>query len=117
MYRKCFYCVQAVNNKRADQFRPLPSVESDIQKHLSSCSSNFCYRKLYPQNSPHMGVQLLKIGKLQLYLGELSQALKSFQQGQDILRVTHGDKHEIYMELLTLIHQCEEELRMKLEHG
>ena len=76
-----------------------------------------CFRKLYPPNSPHIGVQLLKVGKLQLYLGELSEALKSFHQGQDILKVTHGDKHEIYTELLSLIHQCEEEMRMKLENG
>ena len=117
MYRNCFYSVQAVNNRRADQFRPLPSVESDIQKRLSSCSSNSCYRKLYPQNSPHIGIQLLKIGKLQLYLGELTQALKSFHQGQDIFRVSHGEKHEICTELLSLIHQCEEEMRMKLENG
>ena len=74
-------------------------------------------RKLYPDRSPQVGIQLMKVGKLQLYLGELTAALKSLHQAQDILWITHGEKHTLCSELSSLKHQCEEEMRMQFDSG
>ena len=74
-------------------------------------------RELYPDGSPQVGIQLMKVGKLQLYLGELAAALKSLHQAQDILWITHGEKHPLCSELSSLKHQCEEEMRMQFSSG
>lgn len=125
MYKECFASVKKVLYKHNIHLVKLldRGLDAAIDEQQWEMALNYgvdtieSYKKLYPAMSPHIGIQLMKVGKLQLYLGDLTVALKSFHQSQDILRVTHGEKQEIYTELSSLIHQCEEELRMKLEHG
>nr|XP_011419033.2 histone-lysine N-methyltransferase SMYD3 [Crassostrea gigas] len=73
------------------------------------------YRKYYPPNSPNLGIQLLKLGKIHLYIHNLKEALKLLQQARDILLVTHGRDHVLYSQLLELLDQTQEEMRTELE--
>ncbi|XP_046376194.2 uncharacterized protein LOC124148945 [Haliotis rufescens] len=68
------------------------------------------YMKLHPPGSPTVGIQLVKLGKLQLYLRRLQAARTSLQQAESILRVTHGKSHEVYQELSELLYQCVTEM-------
>ena len=53
------------------------------------------YRKLLPQYHPNLGIQLLRVGKLKLFLGNFQGALKDLQEAGDILCVTHGKDHSL----------------------
>ncbi|XP_061169651.1 histone-lysine N-methyltransferase SMYD3-like [Saccostrea echinata] len=75
------------------------------------------YRKYYPPYSPNVGIQLLKLGKIQLYLQNLKEALVYLQQANDILSVTHGRDHTLYKQLIELLDQSQEEMRTRLENG
>ncbi|XP_067662654.1 histone-lysine N-methyltransferase SMYD3-like isoform X2 [Haliotis asinina] len=68
------------------------------------------YVKLHPPGSPTVGIQLLKLGKLQLYLHRLQAARMYLEQALSILRVTHGESHEVYQELSELLHRCVAEM-------
>ena len=74
------------------------------------------YKHYYPNCHPNVGVQLMKIGKLQLYLQQLQEAFVSLQQAEHILMNTHGTEHSLYAELKSLLEQCCEERRVELEH-
>ncbi|XP_052772836.1 histone-lysine N-methyltransferase SMYD3-like [Mya arenaria] len=74
------------------------------------------YCTFYGEMSPHLAVQLFKVGKLQLYLGDdLKGALQSLERAQNIFKVTQGEGHEILNTLELFVGQCREEMRMKLE--
>ncbi|KAL5011668.1 hypothetical protein ScPMuIL_010219 [Solemya velum] len=73
------------------------------------------YLHIYPPGSPNVGVQLMKIGKIQLYLQELGDALVSLHKARSILRLTHGKLHPIYKDLVELLDQCAEEKRHNLQ--
>ncbi|KAL3872214.1 hypothetical protein ACJMK2_040152 [Sinanodonta woodiana] len=75
------------------------------------------YIKVYPAASPQVGLLLLKVGKLELYLQRLEHALQHLQQGESIIRITHGRFHELYRQLSELISQCTDELRTHMEHS
>ncbi|XP_056009715.1 histone-lysine N-methyltransferase SMYD3-like [Ostrea edulis] len=75
------------------------------------------YRKYYPPYSPNVGIQLLKLGKIQLYLQNLKEALRFLQQANDILSVTHGEDHMLHKQLKELLDQTQEEMRSRLENG
>ncbi|XP_035772624.1 histone-lysine N-methyltransferase SMYD3-like [Anopheles albimanus] len=53
------------------------------------------YRRYSPSN-PLLGLMLANIGKIQLYLGDAKTALSSLHDADKILRVTHGEQHELY---------------------
>ncbi|XP_033727938.1 histone-lysine N-methyltransferase SMYD3-like isoform X2 [Pecten maximus] len=69
--------------------------------------------RFYPPNSPHVGIELMKVGKIQLYLEQCQQALITLQQAEKILSITHGRSHSLYEDLDGLIHQCTEEMRVR----
>ncbi|OWF49924.1 histone-lysine N-methyltransferase SMYD3-like [Mizuhopecten yessoensis] len=73
------------------------------------------YRKFYPPNSPHVGIELMKVGKIQLYLEQCQQALITLQQAETILSITHGRSQPLYEDLSDLIHRCTEEMRVKMQ--
>lgn len=56
---------------------------------------------------PLYGLLLLKIGKIQLYLKHVEQALKNINDSEKIIRVTHGEEHDLYKkQLMTLLCQA-----------
>lgn len=61
------------------------------------------------------GVQLFKIGKLQLYLQYMKEALRSLEQAQEIIEVTHGKEHDLYSNVTLFVNECREEMRVSIE--
>ncbi|KAK3085450.1 hypothetical protein FSP39_003553 [Pinctada imbricata] len=70
------------------------------------------YRQYYPSFSPILGVQYMKIGKLQLYLQRFQDALNSLKKAESIISVTHGKDHSLYVELAEMLHQTCQEMQM-----
>ncbi|ESP05000.1 hypothetical protein LOTGIDRAFT_177746 [Lottia gigantea] len=71
------------------------------------------YRKLYPTNTPNLSLQLLKVGKLQLFLEKTDKALKTLQEAGVGIKVSHGTEHNLYRTLSELLAQCHGELNGK----
>lgn len=68
------------------------------------------YRRLYSTYSPNLALQLMRAGKLQLFLGHTQEADKNLVQAESILKVTHGQDSDLYQRLGDLLHQCVTEL-------
>lgn len=70
------------------------------------------YRKYYGTTHPLLGILYLKLGKLSLFLNCVQEALDWLVKGQNILKVTHGERHPLYRnDLLPLMAQAREEMR------
>ncbi|XP_059209043.1 histone-lysine N-methyltransferase SMYD3 [Centropristis striata] len=68
------------------------------------------YSQYYPDPHPVHGVQLVRVGKLQHYLGHIEDALDTFRQAYQILKVTHGDDHPMTTDLLMKMEECRTEI-------
>ncbi|KAJ0002217.1 hypothetical protein NQD34_002013 [Periophthalmus magnuspinnatus] len=68
------------------------------------------YRLYFPDPHPVHGVQLMRVGKLQHYLEHVTDALDTFRQAFEILKVTHGDTHPLTYELKMKMEECRCEL-------
>ncbi|XP_076343608.1 histone-lysine N-methyltransferase SMYD3-like [Tachypleus tridentatus] len=71
------------------------------------------YRLYYGNYHPNLGIQLFRIGKIELFMERLNAAKKILLQAEKVIAVTHGTKHPIYQDLLKLIDQCQEELNIR----
>lgn len=59
---------------------------------------------------PLHGLLLLKIGKIQLYVKQVEKALKNINESEKIIRVTHGEQHDLYKkQLVPLLCQAADE--------
>ncbi|XP_062546577.1 histone-lysine N-methyltransferase SMYD3-like [Armigeres subalbatus] len=62
---------------------------------------------------PLYGLLLLKVGKIQLLRKLVKEALQSINDSEKILRVTHGEEHELYKhQLIPLLCQAASEYEM-----
>ncbi|XP_073320601.1 histone-lysine N-methyltransferase SMYD3 isoform X1 [Pagrus major] len=68
------------------------------------------YRQYYPDPHPVHGVQLMRVGKLQHYLVRIEDALDTFKQAYQIIKVTHGDDHPMTTDLLMKMEECRTEM-------
>ncbi|XP_018522253.1 histone-lysine N-methyltransferase SMYD3 isoform X2 [Lates calcarifer] len=68
------------------------------------------YRQYYPDPHPVHGVQLMRIGKLQHYLERIEDALDTFKQAYQIIKLTHGDSHPLTTDLLMKMEECRAEM-------
>ncbi|XP_039770703.1 histone-lysine N-methyltransferase SMYD3 isoform X4 [Ornithorhynchus anatinus] len=73
------------------------------------------YRLYYPGFHPIKAIQIMKIGKLQQHQGMFREALETLREAFDLLKVTHGRRHSLTEELLTLLGDCEASLRVTEE--
>lgn len=71
------------------------------------------YRYYYGDYHPCLGIQLFRIGKIQLFVGRLKDAEETLIQGEEVLRTSHGVNHYLYKELLALLAECQEEIQSK----
>ncbi|KAK2920352.1 hypothetical protein Q8A73_002556 [Channa argus] len=71
------------------------------------------YRQYYPEPHPVHGVQLMRVGKLQHYLEHVPEALDTFKQAYEIIKLTHGDDHPLTTDLLMKMEECHCELRQR----
>ncbi|XP_077986964.1 histone-lysine N-methyltransferase SMYD3-like [Glandiceps talaboti] len=67
----------------------------------------------HPTHHPHLGIILMKIGKLQVFLTDVKLGEKSLQQAFETLNITHGPSHPLTKDLEGLLTQCQEELRVQ----
>ncbi|XP_051723627.1 histone-lysine N-methyltransferase SMYD3 [Ctenopharyngodon idella] len=68
------------------------------------------YKLYYTDPHPSRAVELLRVGKLQHYLGQLKEAQESFTQAYDIMKVTHGMEHALANEVRRKLSECQAEL-------
>ncbi|KAE8276921.1 Histone-lysine N-methyltransferase SMYD3 [Larimichthys crocea] len=89
-------------------------AESNWQTLLQSCSHLLStvdvYRQYYPDPHPVHGVQLMRVGKLQHYLEHIEDALDTFKQAYQIIKLTHGDDHPMTTDLLMKMEECRTEM-------
>ncbi|XP_072015862.1 histone-lysine N-methyltransferase SMYD3-like [Amphiura filiformis] len=71
------------------------------------------YREFYPEYHPAVGVQCMRVAKLQLFLQQLPEAQKMLQQAHHIINITHGADHPLMRTLKEMLFNCEEEMRVK----
>ncbi|XP_057363840.1 histone-lysine N-methyltransferase SMYD3 isoform X2 [Manis pentadactyla] len=69
------------------------------------------YRMFFPGSHPVRGVQVMKVGKLQLHQGMFPQAMKNLRLAFDIMRVTHGREHSLTEDLILLLEECDANIR------
>ncbi|XP_055638073.1 histone-lysine N-methyltransferase SMYD3 [Toxorhynchites rutilus septentrionalis] len=71
------------------------------------------FKKYNGSFHPLYGLLLLKIAKIQLYMKHVKQALANLNSSEKILRVTHGEEHDLYKkQLVPLLCQAASEFDM-----
>ncbi|PRD21790.1 UNVERIFIED_CONTAM: Histone-lysine N-methyltransferase SMYD3 [Trichonephila clavipes] len=61
------------------------------------------YRFYYGLYSRHLGIHLFKIGKIQLFYGSPVDAEDVLKQAENIMKVTYGEQHFLYQDLVKLL--------------
>ncbi|XP_045803269.1 histone-lysine N-methyltransferase ASHR1 [Trifolium pratense] len=72
------------------------------------------YQRVYPAVHPLLGLQYYTCGKLEWYLGDTEEAVKSLTKAVDILRITHGTNTPFVKELLMVLEEARAEALYKL---
>ncbi|CAJ1974182.1 unnamed protein product [Sphenostylis stenocarpa] len=72
------------------------------------------YEKVYPSVHPLLGLQYYTCGKLEWYLRETEEAVKSLTKAVDILRITHGTSTSFMKDLLMKLEEAHAEASYKL---
>ncbi|XP_053692913.1 histone-lysine N-methyltransferase SMYD3 [Sabethes cyaneus] len=92
------------------------AFESAINMEKWSEAINYGHRlingfsKYYGPFHPLYGLLLLKIGKIQLFVKQVELALKHINESEKIIRVTHGEQHDLYKkQLVPLLCQAADE--------
>ncbi|CAM8939444.1 unnamed protein product [Rhodiola kirilowii] len=67
------------------------------------------YERVYIGVHPLLGLQYYTCGKLEWFLGETDDAVKSLTKAADILRITHGTKTQFMKELLFKLEEARAE--------
>ncbi|XP_061621808.1 histone-lysine N-methyltransferase SMYD3 isoform X1 [Phyllopteryx taeniolatus] len=68
------------------------------------------YKHYYPDPHPVHGIQLMRVAKLQHYLERIKDALDTFKQAFEILKITHGIDHPLVAGLLVKMEECRFEI-------
>uniref|UniRef100_UPI00358EEA8A histone-lysine N-methyltransferase SMYD3-like n=1 Tax=Myxine glutinosa TaxID=7769 RepID=UPI00358EEA8A len=68
------------------------------------------YKWYYTNPHPALGCHLMKLGKLQHFLGQLQPAYENLKQASTIMNTTHGWCHPVMHTLHELIVECKMEL-------
>lgn len=72
------------------------------------------YQRVYPQFHPLLGLQYYTCGKLEWFLGDTENAIKSLTKAVEILRITHGTNSPFMKELILKLEEAEAEASYKL---
>ncbi|WJX33104.1 hypothetical protein P8452_21348 [Trifolium repens] len=86
------------------------SINNKIRSFLSIDSVD----RVYPAVHPLLGLQHYTCGKLEWYLGDTDEAVKSLTKAVDILRITHGTNTPFLKELLMMLEEARAEASFKL---
>ncbi|GAY41727.1 hypothetical protein CUMW_061660 [Citrus unshiu] len=72
------------------------------------------YQRVYPQFHPLLGLQYYTCGKLEWFLGDTENAIKSLTEAVEILRITHGTNSPFMKELILKLEEAQAEASYKL---
>ncbi|KAL9446707.1 hypothetical protein AB3S75_014384 [Citrus x aurantiifolia] len=72
------------------------------------------YQRVYPQFHPLLGLQYYTCGKLEWFLGDTENAIKSLTKAVEILRITHGTNSPFMKELILKLEEAQAEASYKL---
>ncbi|KAL2638176.1 hypothetical protein AAZV13_06G100200 [Glycine max] len=72
------------------------------------------YQRVYPAVHPLLGLQYYTCGKLEWYLGDTDEAVKSLIKAVDILRITHGTNTPFMKDLLMKLEEARAEASYRL---
>ncbi|KAK9993553.1 hypothetical protein SO802_023256 [Lithocarpus litseifolius] len=72
------------------------------------------YQRVYPGFHPLLGLQYYTCGKLEWFLGDTEDAIKSVTKAMDILRVTHSTNTPFMRDLLMKLEEAHAEASHKL---
>ncbi|KAK4572933.1 hypothetical protein RGQ29_031065 [Quercus rubra] len=72
------------------------------------------YQRVYPGFHPLLGLQYYTCGKLEWFLGDTEDAIKSMTKAMDILRITHGTNTPFMRDLLMKLEEAHAEASHKL---
>nr|POE93727.1 histone-lysine n-methyltransferase ashr1 [Quercus suber] len=72
------------------------------------------YQRVYPGFHPLLGLQYYTCGKLEWFLGDTEDAIKSVTKAMDILRITHGTNTPFMRDLLMKLEEAHAEASHKL---
>lgn len=65
------------------------------------------FRKYNGDLNPLLGILYMKVGKINLYLDNITNASKWLREAESILKITHGESHSLYKEqLIPILRQC-----------
>lgn len=67
------------------------------------------YQRLYQSPHPMLGLQYYTCGKLEWILEQTENALKSFTEAAEILRITHGNSTPFMKELFSKLEEARAE--------
>nr|XP_015207457.1 PREDICTED: histone-lysine N-methyltransferase SMYD3 isoform X1 [Lepisosteus oculatus] len=68
------------------------------------------YRMYYQGFHPALGVQLMRLGKLQYYMERFCEALDTLKQAYEVMKVTHGVDHPLTTDLQQMLGECQAEM-------
>ncbi|KAK7817860.1 histone-lysine n-methyltransferase ashr1 [Quercus suber] len=72
------------------------------------------YQRVYPGFHPLLGLQYYTYGKLERFLGDTEDAIKSVTKAMDILRITHGTNTPFMRDLLMKLEEAHAKASHKL---
>lgn len=110
LFHKLHYMKISMLDKAMDACIYLEMWDSALAYGLETMDG---YQLYYPRYHPAVGIQLFRIGKLQVYLDKIDEGFESLLQAEAILRVTHGIHHPLVMELREMVAKTLHEVRGK----
>lgn len=83
-----------------------------LKKNRPTTETYVCYfRMYYGTIHPLLGYLYLKVGKILVFEGNDSLAMKYLKNAFEVLKITHGTSNSIFKELMPLLQQAREELQ------
>ncbi|KAK9216119.1 hypothetical protein WN944_008126 [Citrus x changshan-huyou] len=116
---KGFTCQQCGLVRREEEIKKIASeilMElEDWKEALAYCQLTIpVYQRVYPQFHPLLGLQYYTCGKLEWFLGDTENAIKSLTKAVEILRITHGTNSPFMKELILKLEEAQAEASYKL---
>ncbi|KAK9219683.1 hypothetical protein WN943_008329 [Citrus x changshan-huyou] len=116
---KGFTCQQCGLVRREEEIKKIASeilMElEDWKEALAYCRLTIpVYQRVYPQFHPLLGLQYYTCGKLEWFLGDTENAIKSMTEAVEILRITHGTNSPFMKELILKLEEAQAEASYKL---
>ncbi|PNY04645.1 histone-lysine N-methyltransferase ASHR1-like protein [Trifolium pratense] len=108
---KAFQCQECGLVRDKEEIKQIATEIKLLSEEASKPSSS---DRVYPAVHPLLGLQYYTCGKLEWYLGDTEEAVKSLTTAVDILRITHGTNTPFVKELLMMLEEARAEALYKL---